>query len=192
MIYFFVNRIEPSAFFSVKLAELSKKAAEASEEAKAYRELRKEVVEEKISAAKGNVAAMQEQLKRAEAELNRLRRGEALSMLTERAETAPRLACGAALVAQMLDGDMNLLKDAASHLIRRPGIVALLGADAGEGRSVFVFARSGDVDIHMGQLLSQAAKPLGGKGGGRPDFAQGGGAREILDAAARILLGERE
>ena len=138
-----------------------------------------------------NVAAMQEQLKRAEAELNRLRRGEALGMLTERAETAPRLACGAALVAQMLDGDMNLLKDAASHLIRRPGIVALLGADAGEGRSVFVFARSGDVDIHMGQLLSQAAKPLGGKGGGRPDFAQGGGAREILDAAARILLGER-
>ena len=54
------TRDERLANLSVKLAELSKKAAEASEEAKAYRELRKEVVEEKISAAKGNVATMQE------------------------------------------------------------------------------------------------------------------------------------
>ena len=56
------------------------------------------------------------------------------------------------------------------------------------GRAVFVFARSQDVDIHMGQLLSQAAKPLGGKGGGRPDFAQGGGVPEILERAKEILL----
>ena len=72
--------------------------------------------------------------------------------------------------------------------IEEGSIVALLGADAGEGRSVFVFARSGDVDIHMGQLLSQAAKPLGGKGGGRPDFAQGGGCPEILEAARKALI----
>ena len=53
---------------SVKLAELSQKAAEASEDAKAYRELRKEVVEEKISTAKGNVAALQENARIAEEE----------------------------------------------------------------------------------------------------------------------------
>ena len=62
------TRDERLANLSVKLAELSKKAAEASEEAKAYRELRKEVVEEKISAAKGNVAAMQENARIAEEE----------------------------------------------------------------------------------------------------------------------------
>lgn len=45
---------------SAKLADLSAKAATASEDAKAYRELRKEVIEDKISAAKGNVAAMKE------------------------------------------------------------------------------------------------------------------------------------
>ena len=29
--------------------------------------------------------------------------------------------------------------------------------------------------IQAGQLISEAAKITGGKGGGRPDFAQGGG-----------------
>ena len=51
---------ERLANLSVKLEGLSKKAADASEEAKIYRELRKEAIQEKISTAKGNVAAMQE------------------------------------------------------------------------------------------------------------------------------------
>ena len=45
---------------SVKLADLSVKAADAAEDAKAYRELRQEVLQDKISTVKGNVAAMQE------------------------------------------------------------------------------------------------------------------------------------
>ena len=44
----------------------------------------------------------------------------------------------------------------------------------------------------MGQLLSRAAKPLGGKGGGRPDFAQGGGPAEILGAAVEMLINHPE
>ena len=134
-----------------------------------------------------HVAAMQEALKAANLELNRLRRENALRELEAMVETAPRMPGGAAVIAHMLTGDANLVRDAASHLIKRPGVVALLGADAGEGRAVFVFARSADVDLHMGRLLSDAARPLGGKGGGRPDFAQGGGPVEILyDAERRI------
>ena len=53
---------------SVKLADLSKKAAEASEDAKAYRELRQEVIQDKISTVKGDVAAMQENARIAEGE----------------------------------------------------------------------------------------------------------------------------
>ena len=53
---------------SVKLADLSKKAAEASEDAKAYRELRQEVIQDKISTVKGDVAAMQENARIAEEE----------------------------------------------------------------------------------------------------------------------------
>ena len=53
---------------SVKLAELSKKAADASEDAKVYRELKQEVLQDKISTVKGDVAAMQENARIAEEE----------------------------------------------------------------------------------------------------------------------------
>ena len=72
-------------------------------------------------------------------------------------------------------------------LIEEDGVVALLGAKNGE-RCNFVFARSADMNLAMGKLLSAAAKPLGGKGGGRPDFAQGGGPAEVLDAARAMLM----
>ena len=53
---------------SVKLAELSKKAADASEDARIYRELKQEAIQDKISTVKGNVAAMQENARIAEEE----------------------------------------------------------------------------------------------------------------------------
>ena len=59
---------EKLANLSVKLDDLSKKAATASEDAKVYRELRKELIAEKISTAKGNIAAMQENVRLAEEE----------------------------------------------------------------------------------------------------------------------------
>ncbi len=135
-----------------------------------------------------HVAALQEALKTAEYELNKLRRDAAIAKLEGEIDVAPTLGSGAKVIARLLDGDANLVKEAASKLIKRPGIVALLGARLDEDRATFVFARSQDVDLNMGQLLSGAAKPLGGKGGGRPDFAQGGGPAAIMDAA-RALLG---
>lgn len=135
-----------------------------------------------------HVAAMQEALKNAEMALARLHRETVVNELTAALDAAPRTPDGARVLARMLDGDVNLVKDAASRLIKQPGVVVLLGARTGEGSAAFVFARSQDVDVHMGQLLSGAAKPLGGKGGGRPDFAQGGGPTEVIEAAKRVLL----
>ena len=137
-----------------------------------------------------HVAALQDALKDANTELNRLRRDAALSELTAMIGSAPRLPDGTTVVAKLLDGDANLLRDAASHLIRRPGVVALLGVKTDEDRAMFAFARSADVDLHMGKLLSEAAKLLGGKGGGRPDFAQGGGVPKIIDVALKALLSQ--
>ena len=59
---------EQLSSLSVKLAELSRKAADASEDAKAYRELRQEAIKDKISTVKGDVAAMQENARIAEEE----------------------------------------------------------------------------------------------------------------------------
>ena len=59
---------EKLANLSVKLDDLSKKAEAASEDAKVYRELGKELIAEKISTAKGNIAAMQENVRLTEEE----------------------------------------------------------------------------------------------------------------------------
>ena len=59
---------EKLADLSVKLADLSKKTADASEDAKAYRELKEEAIQDKISTVKGDVAAMQENARIAEEE----------------------------------------------------------------------------------------------------------------------------
>jgi hypothetical protein len=75
---------ERLANLSVKLDELSKKAAAASEDAKVYRELRKEAINEKIATAKGNVAAMQENVRLAEEE----RQGKIRSALLKARMTA--------------------------------------------------------------------------------------------------------
>lgn len=135
-----------------------------------------------------SVDAAQERLHRAEAELNRLRR----ERLPEQAEAllaeAEAMPGGGRLVAARVELDAGLLRELASKLIERPGVVALLGSVDGE-RANFTFGRSADVSADMGVLLRKAAASLGGKGGGRPDFAQGSGSPGILDAAREILLG---
>lgn len=59
---------EKLASLSAKLADLSQQAAYASEDARIYRELRTEAIQDKISTAKGNVAALQENARIAEEE----------------------------------------------------------------------------------------------------------------------------
>ena len=75
---------ERLANLSVKLADLSKKAADASEDARVYRELRKEAIQDRISTAKGNVSAMQENVRIAEEE----RQGKLRSALLKARMTA--------------------------------------------------------------------------------------------------------
>jgi len=86
------------------------------------------------------------------------------------------------------------LKHLAQRLVAQPLTVALLAAGGdGQEKGYFTFARSEDVELHMGTLLRQACEAVGGRGGGRPDFAQGGGpvaalATEALDVAFQSLV----
>ena len=126
-------------------------------------------------------------LKDAERELNRLRRERLLERVPELLAQAEVLPGGGRLICTLADCDAAALKELTSKLIEVSGVVALLGAKNGD-RCNFVVARSSDLDLAMDRLLSDAAKPLGGKGGGRPDFAQGGGPAEVLEAARAILM----
>jgi len=132
------------------------------------------------------VGALQEKLRQAEYDLAQCRKAQLLSQTGDMLAGAETLPDGTRLVAAFVEADGALLRDLASKLIEAPKVVALLGAMNGES-AMYVFGRSADVEIGMGTLMQMAAKPLGGKGGGRPDFAQGGGCREILDAACGFV-----
>ena len=70
--------------------------------------------------------------------------------------------------------DAESLKHLAQALIAHNGVIALLGSrDRDTAR--LVFARSSDATHDMSELMKQACELLDGRGGGKPDMAQGGG-----------------
>jgi alanyl-tRNA synthetase len=96
--------------------------------------------------------------------------------------------------------DSNLLKETARRLTEQPGVVALLATR--QPRPQYVFARSEDWGAnalapnmgapHMGELMRASCAVTGGRGGGRPQFAQGGAPQDtpvepVLDHARQQL-----
>lgn len=72
------------------------------------------------------------------------------------------------------DRDADSLKHLALALIAHPQVAVLLGARDGETARL-VFARSADGSADMNTLMRQACEVIEGRGGGKPDMAQGGG-----------------
>ena len=77
-----------------------------------------------------------------------------------------------------------VLQKTGTEMVAAGKTVALLASTDGGVR--IVFARSADVTADMGALLRDVIPMVGGKGGGRPDFAQGGGtdAGKVVDCLA--------
>jgi alanyl-tRNA synthetase len=73
--------------------------------------------------------------------------------------------------------DAAALKTLAAAIVSEPGLVAVL---AGDGTPVpVVAARSADVQWDAGAFVREATAALGGRGGGRPELAQGGIPAEV-------------
>ena len=137
------------------------------------------------------VAKLQEALRSAERELKALREGlveyQARELLAE-AEAAGGLRL---VVREMADSEPAAVQRLAGALVAGLGVVALLGC-AREGKGTVVFARSEDCSVHVGNLLRDTLRQFGGGGGGRPNFAQGGGVAaeklsDVLSAAAETV-----
>jgi alanyl-tRNA synthetase len=82
--------------------------------------------------------------------------------------------------------DVSAMKAIASRIVERPAHVAVLLSEPVP--SSIVIARSADLAIDSGAALKQLIAKHGGKGGGRPELAQGG---SITAPAADVLLSAR-
>lgn len=85
---------------------------------------------------------------------------------------------GVKVLAARLEGfDAKALRDAMDRLKQQLGDAVIVLAGAQDGKAALVAGVNGSAmgKVKAGELLSHIASQIGGKGGGRPDLAQGGG-----------------
>jgi alanyl-tRNA synthetase len=125
--------------------------------------------------------------KQFEQSLDDLAAAQAATLLAEIPETNGRKI----IVRTFADRDLAYLKLLAQKLTRlSPAVVALLAADSPQ--PAIVFAQSAGQPYDMAAMLKQVITPLGGRGGGNKDLAQGGvpnsaGLASALASAAETL-----
>ena len=103
---------------------------------------------------------------------------------------------GTKVLAARIDGmDRQQLREMADSLRNKWKSAAMVLASAGDDGIAIVSAVTKDLTakIHAGKLAGALAQAVGGKGGGRPDMAEGGG-KDVaaLDAALNAVYGEIE
>ena len=94
------------------------------------------------------------------------------------------------IVIEALEGwDQNALKSIASAVVTRPAHVAVLFS--APSPAFVVVARSADAPVNAADVLKALTTKFGGKGGGRPELAQGGGlaasSAELLESARTLV-----
>ncbi len=121
--------------------------------------------------------ALLERQKKLERELEALKARAVSSATADLAARAVEVG-GIKVLAARIEGlDARALRDALDRFKQQLGDAVVLLAGASEGRAALVAGVSGAAlgRIKAGELLSHVASQVGGKGGGRPDMAQGGG-----------------
>ena len=131
-----------------------------------------------------------ERQKKLERELESIKAKAAAGATADLAASAPEVA-GVKVVAARLEGlDAKSLRDAVDQLKSRLGDAVILLASAKDGKASLVAGVQGGAlgRVKAGELLSHVAGRIGGKGGGRPDMAQGGGSDgpELVAALADV------
>lgn len=159
------------------------------EAALAYLNAAEEQVKEAAQLVKGNrdnlidkLSAVLERNRQLEKQLEQLQ-AKAASAAGDDLSNAAVEVKGAKVLAARLDGqDGKALLALVDQLKNKLGHAVILLGSEHEGKVVLVAGVTKDLSSQLkaGDLMKQAAATVGGKGGGRPDMAQGGG----VDVAA--------
>ncbi len=144
------------------------------------------------------VAKMRDQIKERDEVIKQLKgkaaAGQAESLLSQ----AREIAGTKVLAAQLPDADADGLRSAATHLRDKLGSGIVVLGSVSDGKVSAVAAASSDVvqrGGHAGKLIGSLLGAIGGRGGGKPDLAQGGGGdpaklRESLDRVENVVAAQ--
>ncbi len=135
------------------------------------------------------VRQLTERQKKLERELENLKAKAASGATADLAGSAVEIE-GVRVLAARLEGfDARALRDAMDRLKQQLGDAVIILAGVAGGKASLVAGVNGSATgrVKAGELLAHVANLTGGKGGGRPDLAQGGG--EDGPALASALLG---
>lgn len=164
----------------------------------AYLNAAEEQVKEAAQLVKGNrdnlidkLAAVLERNRQLEKQLEQLQ-AKAASAAGDDLSNAAVEVKGAKVLAARLDGqDGKALLALVDQLKNKLGHAVILLGSEYEGKVVLVAGVTKDLSgqLKAGDLMKQAAAAVGGKGGGRPDMAQGGGVDvAALDSALALAV----
>ena len=125
----------------------------------------------------GKLHVLLDRQKKLERELEQLKAKAASSATGDLAGQAQDVA-GIKVLAARLEGfDAKALRDAMDRLKQqlRDAVVVLAGVEGGKAALVAGVSGAALGKVKAGDVLADVARQAGGKGGGRPDMAQGGG-----------------
>ncbi|QWF18894.1 alanine--tRNA ligase [Lysobacter capsici] len=121
--------------------------------------------------------ALLDRQKKLERELESIKAKAASGAASDLAGSAADIG-GVKLVATRLEGfDAKALREAVDRLKQQLGDAVIVLAGASDGKAALVAGVNGSAvgKVKAGELLAHVAGQINGKGGGRPDMAQGGG-----------------
>jgi len=139
-------------------------------------------VAQKVEQAQRRTRELERELEEARAKLSTARSGDLAGQARD--------VNGVKVLAARVEGDGNALRELADKLRDKLGHgVVALGSEQG-GKAVLLVAVTKDLvgRVKAGDLVREAAKLVGGKGGGKPELAQAGGpdAAGLDKALARV------
>jgi len=157
------------AYTGPKAVELAQRTEDELRRAAALLKAGQFDVAQKIEATQKRLRDLERALDEAKAKVATARSGDLAGQARE--------VNGVKVLAARVEGDGNALRDLADKLRDKLGHgVVALGSEQ-DGKAVLLVAVTKELTnrVKAGDLVREAAKLVGGKGGGKPDLAQAGG-----------------